>query len=492
MWKRNYKTIIVLLSIIISASLAKGENKSNNNINTPTYDVIIVGGGFSGLTAAYHLKRKNVLVLEKKEAIGGRCISGNWNNFHYPKGTEYIGKPESYMKKLFRKLNIQATQIPAPTDGVAYKGKFFFGEKILDYLSPEEQKQYTQLQRKLKELADEDIEDIIFDKQQRLSEYTALDNLSVKEWLNKNGYSSLIQKFIDVENRGLFGTDNANCSMLFNIPEMAFDLPLVESINKSEVYSFNHGMFSVAEALGKRLGNHLITGAEVLSVMVNKDNSISVTYTKNGKQYHANAKAAIMATPAPITGYLVKNHLSPEVKKILSEVSYSQYATINFFTKRRLLHQTWSVSCIDEGEVVTLYDATRPQVTKDYRGKSILSVYMAPEDAYNQSFVNQSDKQFIENAYQTLNKYYPDFNNEVIDYSITRFKYAFPIFSPKYVETIKILTNDSTLDGPIFLAGDYMVYATVDGALISAEVAAKKARSYLRMLNNQHFTIERK
>jgi protoporphyrinogen oxidase len=199
-----------------------------------------------------------------------------------------------------------------------------------------------------------------------------------------------------------------------------------------------------------------------------------------------------MATPAPITGYLVKNHLSPEVKKILSEVSYSQYATINFFTKRRLLHQTWSVSCIDEGEVVTLYDATRPQVTKDYRGKSILSVYMAPEDAYNQSFVNQSDKQFIENAYQTLNKYYPDFNNEVIDYSITRFKYAFPIFSPKYVETIKILTNDSTLDGPIFLAGDYMVYATVDGALISAEVAAKKARSYLRMLNNQHFTIERK
>lgn len=41
-----------------------------------TYDVIIIGAGLAGLTAAYHLKERqntmNILIVEGKPRIGGR------------------------------------------------------------------------------------------------------------------------------------------------------------------------------------------------------------------------------------------------------------------------------------------------------------------------------------------------------------------------------------------------------------------------------------
>jgi len=474
------RKILSLSVILMLAQFAVACNgNSDQLVESNEIDVVIVGGGFSGLTAAHYLQKKNVLVLEKDELAGGRCISGHWKDFHYPKGTEYIGKPEQPLKGIIKKLGIKAQKIPAPTDGVAYNGKFYFGTDLLDYLSPEEKKQYNQLQNQLSVFANNGIEDLIFEEQDELRKYKVLDNMSVEQWLNKHNYSNLIQKFVDIENRGLFGTDNANYSMLFNIPEMAFDLPNVGTINKSEVYSFSEGMYSIVSSLANRLGDKLITGAKVIAVNQNDKDLLEVIYERDGKEYRVSTKTVIMATPAPITARILGANLSRKAEKTLTNLKYSKYATINFFTKTRLLSETWSVSCIDEGQVVTLYDATRPQVAKDYKGESILSVYMAPEDAYDTNFTKQSDEELLKNAYATLNKHYPNFEKEVVGYDINRFEYAFPIFSPGYANNLDILLNDRSVNGPIFLAGDYMVYATVDGAIVSAENAAENVLDYL-------------
>jgi len=47
------------------------------------FDVIIVGGGLSGIDAAYHLqthcRRKSYVILENRDAVGG-----TWDLFRYP------------------------------------------------------------------------------------------------------------------------------------------------------------------------------------------------------------------------------------------------------------------------------------------------------------------------------------------------------------------------------------------------------------------------
>jgi len=56
------------------------------------YDVIIVGAGISGLSAADHLinSGKDVLVLEARDRIGGRIWSHSWNGITIEEGANWI------------------------------------------------------------------------------------------------------------------------------------------------------------------------------------------------------------------------------------------------------------------------------------------------------------------------------------------------------------------------------------------------------------------
>ena len=51
-------------------------NKTKKN-HSNTYDIVIIGAGFSGLYCAYKLKDKikKILIVEKDNKIGGRIIS---------------------------------------------------------------------------------------------------------------------------------------------------------------------------------------------------------------------------------------------------------------------------------------------------------------------------------------------------------------------------------------------------------------------------------
>ena len=53
-------------------------------------EVAVVGAGLSGLTAAYHLRDRNVMVLEAGNQPGGVCLPGSYRKMPYPAGSAYF------------------------------------------------------------------------------------------------------------------------------------------------------------------------------------------------------------------------------------------------------------------------------------------------------------------------------------------------------------------------------------------------------------------
>ncbi|PCE63754.1 flavin monoamine oxidase family protein [Sediminicola luteus] len=466
---RKASLLGLLLSVILNVSV-NGQEK--------THEVIIIGAGLSGLTSAYYLKTNNVLILERKAQAGGRIIDGQWNGFHYPKGTEYMGKPEGVLKQLITDLDLDVIQIPPPTDGIGYKGTIYTKAGILDFLpTKKDRNQFKALQRKLSKL-DKATEGVLWEGED-IDTYSTLDDVSVAQWLSENQIHPLIQRYIEIENLGLFSANNEELSILYNANEMAYNLPSPKDFWESEVFTFENGMVDLSNALSEKLEAKIKYGTEVISVNQQPDGSMQVIARSQGEKKVYKAKKVICTTPAPIAKKILANSISTRALEQLGKVDYGQYITINIFTEKRWLKEAWTVSCLDN-YFTSIYDVTRTQTTEDYNGKSIISAYIPSTTAKDKTFILQSDEDVLQKTLKDMEHYFPGISKSVLGFDVQRFNYAYPVFGLGYYSLLQKLENDSSLNKTIFLTGDYMKYAVVDGAILSGYITAQKVNKLLR------------
>ena len=81
-----------------------------------TAQVCVIGGGLSGLAAAYRLRDTDVVLLEHLDATGGHASRGRWRDVYYSQCAAYFVEPEDPLDKFYDEMKFPIAKIEEPSD----------------------------------------------------------------------------------------------------------------------------------------------------------------------------------------------------------------------------------------------------------------------------------------------------------------------------------------------------------------------------------------
>jgi hypothetical protein len=205
---------------------------------TEQKEVVIIGGGISGLSAARHLHRSgvtDVVILDLEEKMGGNAASGSNAVSAYPWGAHYVPTPNNNLTEYIQFLQdcgvvtfIDETGLPTynelylcfdPQERLYINGRWQEGLVPQHGVPEGEAKQIKQFMGQMNAFRYAKGSDgreafaIPVDASSKDETYVQLDRLTMKEWLQQNGYTSpCLHWYVNYCTRDDFGTTYDVCS----------------------------------------------------------------------------------------------------------------------------------------------------------------------------------------------------------------------------------------------------------------------------------------
>jgi protoporphyrinogen/coproporphyrinogen III oxidase len=95
------------------------------SLGSPKAEVVILGAGLAGLTAAYHLRDRDIVVLESRDRVGGRTLSGRHGAYWYNLGAQFVWDPRTV--ELCRGLGLEVAGGEGAESAVFVNGRLAVG-----------------------------------------------------------------------------------------------------------------------------------------------------------------------------------------------------------------------------------------------------------------------------------------------------------------------------------------------------------------------------
>ena len=294
------------------------------------HDVVIVGGGVSGLAAAYRLRNLDFLILEKEPHWGGNAYLMEYQGMPYATGSAFLGKSEQAYD-FAREIGLEPLPID-DSDSTVLKGEWIADtwRSGLDKL-PYPATVRESFKKFRKELLAVDLE-------KRGKE---LDRLPFSDFLK--GYPDEIKQWWDnygPSNWGAASEETAASVALDDFQELAGE-------SGNDYYTWPGGLGAITKKLAEILQlyspSHMRAGTTIVAVVPEK-NEVRVTFVEGSELKTVSAKAVIMATPKFITRRLVEG-LPSRQSDAMRQMRYIPYAVVNLIFDKPVFNKSYDTWC---------------------------------------------------------------------------------------------------------------------------------------------------
>ncbi|MBI3554244.1 MAG: FAD-dependent oxidoreductase [Elusimicrobia bacterium] len=437
-----------------------------------SFDVAVVGGGLSGLTAAHYLKDRSVVVLEKEDHTGGRTYRDTLDRWAYSVGAVYTVKPYGILTQLYQDLGISPVRLKAPVHNYWTKDGLvpeWTSKEGLQKLARTEadKKGLEKLYEKLEQFEHDGKITIPFEDSDpaALAEY---DQVSFHDYLTKN-FGAQAAELGDLYARDVFGIGakdvNAAVGMLYMCSET------------TPSYSWAGGLGEIAAAETKELGAKVRTGAMVEAVSQTKDAAL-VRYRQGGKLHELKAKTVIMALPSFIGRRLVAG-LSQKKLAAMKRVHYSVYVVIPVEFKKPIYQESfvlWAPKMSISDLTFASGDRLEGEAPKAAGQMAEIYLPMGGTEG-RKKLLAMSDDDILKLAFTDMDKVLPDARSQVEKTVVVRWGHAMPIVFPGYLTTVEPELRRP--EGRVFFAGVDTQAPAIEGAMYAGYEAAQAASKYL-------------
>lgn len=370
-------------------------------------DILIVGGGVAGLSAAYFLRGKDWLLLEKEAQFGGNALQEEFEGQIYGTGSAYAYRGDEG-DQLATEIGLKMPLVNMPDPTIVNKTYVPDTWKTgLDQLP------YTkEVRESFKKFRDDMMKIKVREKMAELdaqpfSNFTGAYAPEVQQWWDGFGPS----------NWGAATEDSSAYVGLANVQDLIGGGDAKRAILPGGLGCITH---KLVEVLQPKYKERMLDNAVVVAAVQGKD-AVRVTYLHEGKLTTVSAKAVLMCTPMHITSRIVIG-LPSEQKTAMRRYRYAPYPVVNIIFDKPVYNRGYDNWCPGSTFTDFIVADWTIQRNASYQQKhNILSFYAPLREPQRSTLLDENNcKSLAARVLADFQKLLPEFNVDPVEVRIYR------------------------------------------------------------------------
>jgi protoporphyrinogen/coproporphyrinogen III oxidase len=443
-------------------------------------DVVIVGAGIAGLTAAWRLRDSNVMVLEADRRVGGRVRSErrgpHWLNWG---GHVYDGGATSATQRLLTETGCESRPVPGNLAALSMNGKLLLSGRVetFPFRVPMSWRDRVSLLRAGAKVRLAVARYAMLSKR-RAGEDEAARQQRVYEFMNDRSFAEFIGHLPEDAEALFKPTVTRSSAEMHQISAGAgvgyFNL--VWNIGAGLSHSIVGGPSMLTEGIAEALGERVRLGA-VVEEVVQRKSSVLVRYRQDGADREVEARCGVLATTASVT-HRVAVDLEEDLREALSRIQYGPFVSGAFLTdetERQPWDNTYAVATPKRSFTVVLNMSNNVHGYSAEREPGSSFMAFSPAGTARQ-LMEQDDDTVLKAYVEDLDAVLPGTASHLVEAQVARWQEASPYSFPGRAQLQPVLTRRG---GRIMLAGDYLGTQYTESAVRSGFSAAEAAAQIL-------------